>query len=240
MTIASKLLEARADFLKMDLVKDARGQFTYLSLSKLLAEIWPVCQKHKLLIQHNPTSTEWGVGVTTRITDTESGEYTEATLVTPIAKRDPQGAGSAITYCRRYNLYAMLDIPVFDDDGQAASFTTPYYEMTLKLEGDEREAILWYMEQEDSIKEEIVNGASYGDKGKWKEKLRGLENGIHSWADETVGQLREAFDKQPAPDALAVKQLVGEIGTRKEKELIWARLDDDEKALIGVIMNQEA
>lgn len=240
MTIASKLLEARADFLKMDLVKDAQGQFTYLSLGKLLAEIWPVCQKHKLLIQHNPTSTEWGVGVTTRITDTETGEYTEATLITPIAKRDPQGAGSAITYCRRYNLYAMLDIPVFDDDGQAASFATPYYDMKLKLEGDEREAILWYMEQEDSIKEQIVNGASYGEKGKWKDKLRGLENGIHSWADETVVQLREAFDKQPAPDALSVKQLVGEIGTRKEKELIWARLDDDEKALIGVIMNQEA
>lgn len=237
MTITSKLLDARADFLKMDLVKDAQGQFKYLSLSKLIAEIWPVCQKHGLLIQHNPTSTEWGVGVTTRITDRQSNEYTEATLIVPIAKRDPQGAGSAITYCRRYNLYAMLDIPVFDDDGQAASFTTPYYEMKLKLEGDEREAILWYMEQEDSIKEEIVNGASYGEKGKWKERVRGLENGIHGWADETVVQLREAFDVKPEPDAMAVRQLVGELETALEKKLIWARLDDDEKALIGVIMS---
>lgn len=238
MTIASKLLAARADFLQMDLVKDSQGQFKYLSLGKLIAEIWPVCQKHGLLIQHNPASTEWGVGVTTRITDTESGEYTEATLITPIAKRDPQGAGSAITYCRRYNLYAMLDIPVFDDDGQAASFSTPYYDMKLKVEGDEREAILWYMEQEESIKEEIVNGASYGEKGRWKAKLRGLENGVHAWADETVSQLRQAFDKQPSPDTLAVKQLVSEIGTQKEKELIWARLDDDEKQMIGVIMKE--
>jgi hypothetical protein len=236
MTITSKLLDARADFLKMDLVKDSQGQFKYLSLGKLIAEIWPVCQKHGLLIQHNPTSTEWGVGVTTRITDADSGEYTEATLITPIAKRDPQGAGSAITYCRRYNLYAMLDIPVFDDDGQAASFSTPYYEMTLKLKGDEREAILWYMEQEESIKVEIVNSAAYGEKVKWKEKIRALENGIHAWADETVVQLREAFDKKPEADAMAVKQLVAEIETPFEKKLIWARLDDDEQRLIGVIM----
>jgi len=238
MTIASKLLEARAEFLKMDLVKDAQGQFKYLSLGKLIAEIWPICWKHGLLIQHNPTSTEWGVGVTTRITDTESGEYTEATLITPIAKRDPQGAGSAITYCRRYNLYAMLDIPVFDDDGQAASFSTPYYEMTLKLQDDEREAILWYMEQEDSIKEEIVNGAAHGEKVKWKDRVRKLENGIHAWADETVAQLREALDIQPAPDAMAVKQLIRELTTKKEKQLIWARLDDDEQRLIGVIMKE--
>ena len=238
MTIEAKLLEARAEFLKMNLVKDAQGQFKYLSLSKLIAEIWPICQKHGLLIQHNPTSTEWGVGVITRITDVSSGDHTEATLITPIAKRDPQGAGSAITYCRRYNLYAMLDIPVFDDDGQAASFTTPYYEMKSKLEGDEREAVLWYMEQEDSTKEQIVNGASYGEKVKWKEKLRTLENNMHKWANETVMQLTEAMEKTN-PDELAVKQLIAELTTRKEKELVWARLNEDYKAKIGVILHSK-
>jgi len=127
---------------------------------------------------------------------------------------------------------------VFDDDGQAASFTTPYYEMKSKLEGDEREAVLWYMEQEDSTKEQIVNGASYGEKVKWKEQLRTLENNMHKWANETVMQLTEAMEKTN-PDELAVKQLIAELTTRKEKELVWARLNEDYKAKIGVILHSK-
>ena len=51
----------------------------------------------------------------------ESGEYlsNKFTVVTP--KQDAQGAGSAITYCRRYGLQAVAGIPSEDDDGNSAS-----------------------------------------------------------------------------------------------------------------------
>lgn len=43
-------------------------------------------------------------------------------FVMPLAKADPQGAGSAITYARRYALVSMLGLNVDeDDDGNHAS-----------------------------------------------------------------------------------------------------------------------
>jgi hypothetical protein len=38
----------------------------------------------------------------------------------PIVKKDPQAAGSAITYARRYALQSMAGIPTADDDAESA------------------------------------------------------------------------------------------------------------------------
>ena len=58
-----------------------------------------------------------GVGVTTMIMHV-SGEWIRGTLHIPMAKKDPQGAGSAITYARRYSLQAMAGLPSADDDAE--------------------------------------------------------------------------------------------------------------------------
>ena len=51
----------------------------------------------------------------------ESGESIEAgKLHVPASKQDPQGYGSALTYCRRYSLMAACGIAPEDDDGNAA------------------------------------------------------------------------------------------------------------------------
>jgi hypothetical protein len=50
-----------------------------------------------------------------------SGEWMRGTLLLPLAKNDPQGAGSAITYARRYALAAMAGIGQDDDDGNDAA-----------------------------------------------------------------------------------------------------------------------
>lgn len=42
-------------------------------------------------------------------------------LHVPASKQDPQGYGSALTYCRRYSLMAACGIAPEDDDGNAAS-----------------------------------------------------------------------------------------------------------------------
>ena len=46
-------------------------------------------------------------------------------LFMPVVKNDPQGFGSAMTYCRRYALQAAMGIAPEDDDGQAASKPAP-------------------------------------------------------------------------------------------------------------------
>ena len=51
----------------------------------------------------------------------ESGEWMGQEMTVPVTKADAQGAGSAITYMRRYALAAVLGIVQADDDGNAAS-----------------------------------------------------------------------------------------------------------------------
>jgi hypothetical protein len=52
----------------------------------------------------------------------ESGETVRGgKLHVPASKQDPQGYGSALTYCRRYSLMAACGIAPEDDDGNAAS-----------------------------------------------------------------------------------------------------------------------
>ena len=55
----------------------------------------------------------------------ESGEYLSNSFTVALSKRDAHGAGSAITYCRRYGLQAVAGIPSEDDDGNTASNQKP-------------------------------------------------------------------------------------------------------------------
>ena len=54
-----------------------------------------------------------------------SGEWIEQEMSVPVAKPDAQGAGSALTYMRRYALAAFIGIVQADDDGNAASQPRP-------------------------------------------------------------------------------------------------------------------
>jgi hypothetical protein len=60
------------------------------------------------------------VRVDTRLLHT-SGEWIEDSCIVPTSKADAQGAGSAITYGRRYGLQSLVGLPAEDDDGNAAS-----------------------------------------------------------------------------------------------------------------------
>ena len=54
-----------------------------------------------------------------------SGEWIEQEMSVPVQKPDAQGAGSALTYMRRYALAAFIGVVQADDDGNAASQTKP-------------------------------------------------------------------------------------------------------------------
>jgi len=60
------------------------------------------------------------VSIETQIIHAESGESKTSILVLPYAENNPQKAGSAITYGRRYSLATILGIIQTDDDGNDA------------------------------------------------------------------------------------------------------------------------
>ena len=94
----------------------------YAPLSDILNLARPILSKHGLSVLQSPSGDGQNVTVTTLITH-ESGEWIESEPLTLKAdKATAQGAGSAITYARRYALSAMLGISSEDDDdGNLAS-----------------------------------------------------------------------------------------------------------------------
>jgi len=61
-----------------------------------------------------------------------SGEWIEQEMSVPVQKADAQGAGSALTYMRRYALAAFIGVVQADDDGNAASNPKPVVKAVVK------------------------------------------------------------------------------------------------------------
>jgi len=101
--------------------KDVDNSFfksKYASLDNILREIEEALDYAGLSFAQFPD----GDGLTTILMHPESGEWMESTFTVPLAKQDPQGAGSALTYMRRYALGAVLGLATeTDDDGNSAS-----------------------------------------------------------------------------------------------------------------------
>ena len=62
----------------------------------------------------------------------ESGEWIEQEMSLPVSKPDAQGAGSALTYMRRYALAAVVGVVQADDDGNSAVQSKVYNKVTAK------------------------------------------------------------------------------------------------------------
>lgn len=116
--------------------KDAKNpQFRsdYVTLDTLIKETRPVLQKFGLSVMQFPLTKETGeIGIQTLLIH-ESGEYLESEplYMTPMkmlkggeyqVAKDPQSAGSVISYLRRYSYQAILNLSTGeDDDGNAST-----------------------------------------------------------------------------------------------------------------------
>lgn len=112
------------------IVKDSTNPHfknSYASLDTILETVRPILTKHGLsLLQgaSTPHTDESGriaaFSVETMLLHT-SGEFISNSAVMPLAKADPQGAGGAMTYGRRYGVSALLALATDeDDDGNSA------------------------------------------------------------------------------------------------------------------------
>ena len=61
------------------------------------------------------------IAVTTILGHGESGQWIESTFAVKPVKFDAQGAGSTVTYLRRYAMMSILGVAPEDDDGNAAA-----------------------------------------------------------------------------------------------------------------------
>ena len=77
-----------------------------------------------------------------------SGQWLQQEYVLPLVKRDPQAAGSAITYARRYALQSMAGIPTADDDAEAAMMRGE--DITRKISAQQAESVKELLEVTES------------------------------------------------------------------------------------------
>lgn len=113
--IAPALLAAQME--TPDVKKTATNPFfssSYAPLDEILAGIKPVYNKHGLTIMQDISP----AGCISTFILHESGQWVQQEgMCLPLDKQTPQGAGSAVTYGRRYTLKAMIGLADDDDDG---------------------------------------------------------------------------------------------------------------------------
>ena len=103
-------------------VKDSKNPFfksSYADLTSVIKAIKEPFASAGIAYTQFPINDENRVGVVTRLMH-ESGEWLETSYTLPLVKNDPQSAGSAITYARRYALQSIAGIPTADDDAESA------------------------------------------------------------------------------------------------------------------------
>lgn len=114
-------------------LKDAKKDATnphfknrYASLSSVRDALQLVLPKHGLsTVQTTAPHGDAGVCVVTWLLH-ESGEWIRGELFLPVAKKDPQAFGSALSYARRYALAAIVGISSDeDDDAEQATKAAP-------------------------------------------------------------------------------------------------------------------
>ena len=103
--------------------KDADNPFTksrYASLNSIMDSCRDALIQNGIWLTQYPVPVESNcLGLVTKLTHAESGEWQSSLAVVPLPKADPQGVGISMTYMRYYALSAMLGIGTEEDtDGE--------------------------------------------------------------------------------------------------------------------------
>jgi hypothetical protein len=135
--LASALCLAQAEM--GGAIKDSNNPFfksSYADLTSVIKVIKEPFARHGLSFVQLPVTSEGGrgVGVVTMLMH-NSGQWLQSEYLLPMDKLTPQGAGSCISYARRYALQSLAGIPAVDDDSEMAMYRNePVALASVKLE----------------------------------------------------------------------------------------------------------
>lgn len=120
-SVYEKLYKVRTELSRVS--KTTKGyNYKYANLGACHDEVDPILEAHRLLWITRPRCTDDGrAGVDYELIDLDTGDCLEGCLHLPMVDGDPQKAGSAITYARRYALAAIGLLTEEDDDGAKAT-----------------------------------------------------------------------------------------------------------------------
>lgn len=131
-----KLFDAKQEI--PTIKKDATNPFFksgYATLSRIIEVIEPILAKHELYIYHNLIIQDGESVLVTSIVDKEQGNGGITSFFKLPSNTDIQKIGSAITYAKRYNITALLNLNIEDDDdGNSAKPTPPKATETISKE----------------------------------------------------------------------------------------------------------
>lgn len=120
-----KVLNEVPNFVTDETAQAGKKTYKYLNLATILKTIKPVFEKHGLAFSQRVTFDNTGearqvIGTVETIIFDDKEQMVTCSYPFFVTG-DPQQVGSAITYARRYSLYAVLSIfPDKDDDGAYA------------------------------------------------------------------------------------------------------------------------
>ncbi len=97
----------------------------YASLESVIDTIREHYLAAGLAVMQSPGPYADGAITLTTMVMHESGEWLRSEMSLPVAKQDPQGVGSALTYAERYSLMALFNLAAVDDDAETASRPAP-------------------------------------------------------------------------------------------------------------------
>lgn len=113
--------QANAPAIKLD-ATNPHFKSRFASLPKIMDAVRPELAKAGLVWTTLPGVQDGQPVLHYRLAHAASGESLDGTMPLMLAKSDPQGLGSAITYARRYAVLAVLGlVGDEDDDGVAAA-----------------------------------------------------------------------------------------------------------------------
>lgn len=233
-SLATALCAAQAEM--GGAVKDSSNPFfksKYADLGSVVKAIKEPFTKHGLSYVQFPHSDERGIGVVTRLLHT-SGQWLESAFTLPMVKLDPQAAGAAITYARRYALQAMAGIPTADDDAESAMFRTeqvdPYtpeqlahFKMLVANE-DGWGILRFSKEVPTETLDALFNSAPKGEKVKLKDKCRALAGAANKQRVACITAIHEALVEG---SITAIDEVFGELD-EAASELVMAGLTEIE------------
>ena len=175
--------------------KDAANPFfksKYANLPTVIDAVKPALNSAGIVFIQTASPSESGtLSLTTRLIH-ESGEWIEDTATAPLAKNDPQGYGSAITYLRRYSLAAITGLYQDDDDGQEAIYTPAQ-----KPVKEQKEAVSPFVKFDEQIKALKKCGSLPELLNVWNELDKSAQYALASTKDACKANI-EAAEKQVA------------------------------------------